>query len=203
MKPLNKSDWITDPLVKRRLDEVWEVEGDYFKACFEEVIVVLKAHYKEYKNEIRNRQFITRRYKDMIGAHGIGKTAINIGLCTLNANEEKDKRKKTKDHIFGYITIANKVVHDFIDKKIDDKNWQNWLRNHYHLWLVIEVTKKEHDGKNILRSDQKSGDSIHYNDKLKLKHYMDVSNLHIRKDFEPKFANLDYKNELAERRVLN
>lgn len=196
MKPLNKSDWINDPLVKKRLGKIWEVEGDYFKACFEEVIVVLKAHYKEYKNEIRNRRFITRRYKDMIGAHGIGKTAINIGLCTLNANEEKDKHKKTKDHIFGYITIANKVVHDFIDNKIDE----NWLRNHCHLWLVIEVTKKEHGGKNILRSDQKSGVNVDYNSKLKLKHYMDVSNLHIRKDFETKFANLDYKNKLVEGR---
>ena len=65
--------------------------------------------------------------------------------------------------------------------------------------IFDRVTKKGHDGKNILRSDQKSGDSIHYNDKLKLKHYMDVSNLHIRKDFEIKFANLDYKYELVER----
>tara|TARA_Y100001968_G_scaffold245302_1_gene229380 strand:+ start:94 stop:231 length:138 start_codon:yes stop_codon:yes gene_type:complete len=32
MKPLNKSDWINDDLVKKRLDKVWEVEGDYFKA---------------------------------------------------------------------------------------------------------------------------------------------------------------------------
>tara|TARA_Y100000590_G_scaffold219341_1_gene248436 strand:- start:36 stop:644 length:609 start_codon:yes stop_codon:yes gene_type:complete len=202
MKPLNKSDWITDPLVKRRLDEVWEVEGDYFKACFEEVIVVLKAHYKEYKNEIRNRRFITRRYKDMIGAHGIGKTFINIGLYTEDALNEKNKGEEiVKDHVFGYITIAKKVVRDFIDKKICKD--ENWLRKHFHLWLVINVSKEEHKKENILRSNQKNGDSIDYNDKLKLKHYMDVSNLHIRKDFEPKFANLDYKNELAERRVLN
>ena len=31
MKPLNKSDWINDPLVQRRLGKIWEVEGDYFK----------------------------------------------------------------------------------------------------------------------------------------------------------------------------
>ncbi len=194
---LNKSGWINNDLVRKRLDEVWKVEGDYFKVCFEEVVTVLEAHHMKYGDQIENRQFITRRYKDMIGAHGIGKTAINIGLCTLDAKKEKDKHKKTKDHMFGYITIANKVVHDFIDNKID----KNWLRKHCHLWLVIEVTKKEHDRKNILRSDQKSGVNVDYNSKLKLKHYKDVSDLHIKKDFKIRFKNLDYKKDLEERRA--
>ena len=88
---LNKSDWIHNDKVKERLDEVWEVEGEYFQVCFEEVIDVLKAHHKKYNDQIQNRQFITRRYQSMIGAHGIGKTAINIGLCTLAAKKDRDR----------------------------------------------------------------------------------------------------------------
>ena len=201
MKPINKSDWINDPLVKKSLGKIWKVEGDYFKACFEEVIVVLKAHHKKYRNQIKDRQFITRRYKDMIGAHGIGKTFINIGLCTEDAlNERKKGNIAKKDHVFGYITIATKVVDEFL-KNINNKNeewYEEWLKEYFHLWLVIEVSKEEHKRENINRSNQQSGESIDYDFKLKLNHYKEVSDLYLRDDFKINFKNLDYKNKLVE-----
>jgi len=181
---LNKSDCITGPLVERGLGKIWKEEGDYFKVCFEEVITVLEAHYKKYGDQIENRQFITRRYKDMIGAHGIGKTFINIGLYTEDALNEKNKGEEiVKDHVFGYITIAKKVVRDFIDKKICKD--ENWLRKHFHLWLVINVSKEEHKKENILRSNQKNGKNINYDKKKKLEHYKNVSQLfYLEKDYK-------------------
>ena len=201
MKPLNKSDWINNPLVKRRLDEVWEVEGDYFKVCFEEVVTVLEAHHKKYGDQIENRQFITRRYKDMIGAHGIGKTFINIGLYTEDAlNEENKGEEIVKDHVFGYITIANKVVADFLAGKINNK----WLKDNFHLWLVINVSKEEHKKENILRSNQKNGKNIDYDKKKKLEHYKNVSQLfYLEKDYKVYNKNKVYKDKLVKERGKN
>lgn len=197
IKIQEKNNWLNNPEVCQRLDEIWKTEGNYFQTCFEEVIVVLEAHHKKYKNQITERQFITRRYKDMIGAHGIGKTFINIGLCSEESILEKNQGKKTvKDHVFGYVTIAKKVVCDFIDEKIDE----NWLEKNFHLWVTIEVSKKEHRKENIQRSDQNSGLNIDYEHKLKLKHYKVVSDLYIKEKFKPRFSNLNYKNELVERR---
>jgi len=202
-KPLNKSDWINDDLVKKRLDKVWEVEGDYFKACFEEVIVVLKAHHKKYKNQIKNRQFITRRYQSMIGAHGIGKTAINIGLCSDAALKDRKNGKATvKDHVFGYVSTSRIIVDAFL-KNTNNENeqwYEEWLKDNFHLWLVIEVSKKEHKSDNINRANQQSEESIDYDFKLKLNHYKEVSDLYLRDDFKINFKNLDYKNKLVESR---
>ena len=195
-----KSDWFNNQKVQERLKEAWKEEGEYFQVCFEEVIDVLKAHHKKYNDQIQNRQFITRRYQSMIGAHGIGKTAINIGLCTLAAKKDREQGEKTvKDHVFGYTTTAKKVVNDFVilKGKIDDGEW---LRNYFHLWLVIEVSKREHRRENILRSDQESGDNIEYDHKLKLKHYKNVSELYIRNDFKIISFNSKFKKELVNRR---
>ena len=77
---------------------------------------------------------------------------------------------------------------------------EEWLKENFHLWLVIEVSKKEHKSDNINRANQQSEESIDYDFKLKLNHYKEVSDLYLRDDFKISFKNLNYKNELVERR---
>ena len=113
---------------------------------------------------------------------------------------KKKGNKAKKDHVFGYITIATKVVDEFL-KNINNKNeewYEEWLKEYFHLWLVIEVSEEEHKRENINRSNQKSGESIDYDFKLKLNHYKKVSDLYLRDDFKINFKNLDYKNKLVE-----
>ncbi len=199
MKKLDKETWFKNEIVKSKLEEVWNEEGDYYQACFNEVIMVLKEHKKYYgQNIFEDSKFIGRRYKDMIGAHGIGKTAINIGLITEEAYYyKKNKKKITKDHLFGYITIAKTVINAFLQGKIEDD--ENWLKKYFHLWLVIYVTDEEHHKDSIGRSNQKSNANLNYDYKKQMKHYNKVSRLLIDTNFKFRKINKKYKEAVVQR----
>ena len=201
MKKLDKETWFKDKIVKSKLEQVWNEEGDYYQACFNEVIMVLKEHKKYYgQNIFEDSRFIGRRYKDMIGAHGIGKTAINIGLITEKAHHYKKKKKNekiTKDHLFGYITIAKTIINAFQKGKIE--NDENWLKKYFHLWLVIYVTDEEHHKDSIGRSNQKSNVNLNYHEKKRMKHYKNVSSLMIDENFKFRKVNEKYKKTVVQR----
>lgn len=173
-------------LIKNRLEKEWEINKIYFQACFEEVLIAVEAHYKKYGNIIFESKFIGRRYKDMIGAHGIGKTKINIGLISENA---VNSNNITLDHVIGYKTCSKKVINDFKKYNFDiDYMKDEWLKNHLHLWLVVKVTKDEHKTENIIRGDE-IGDYEKnflndYKMKLKLNHYKNVSQLYLNCNFK-------------------
>jgi len=199
VKKLDKETWFKNEIAKSKLEEVWNEEGDYYQACFNEVIMVLKEHKKYYgQNIFEDSKFIGRRYKDMIGAHGIGKTAINIGLITEEAHYyKKNKKKITKDHLFGYITIAKTVINAFLQGKIEDD--ENWLKKYFHLWLVIYVTDEEHHKDSIGRSNQKSNANLNYDYKKQMKHYNKVSRLLIDTNFKFRKINKKYKEAVVQR----
>ena len=173
-------------LIKDRLEKEWEINKKYFKECFEEVLVAVETHYKKYDKKIFKSKFIGRRYKDMIGAHGIGKTKINIGLISEDTIRNKNI---TLDHVIGYKTCSKKVINDFKKYNFDISYMKDdWLKNHLHLWLVIKVTKEEHKTENIIRGDEISDYEQNflkdYQMKLKLNHYKNVSQLYLNCNFK-------------------
>ena len=195
----NREKWLENKIVKERLKEVWMNEGEYFQACFDEIIIVLQQHKKKYGLEIfEDSRFITRRYKDMIGAHGIGKTAINIGMISEKALVNKSKKiRPVKDHVFGYITIARTIINAFL--KSDLFNDKNWLEKYLHLWVIIHVTKEEHHRENIKRSNQLSNANLDYKTKKKMNHYTKVSRLLLDKNYKYRQTNMEYKKKVIAR----
>jgi len=186
---------IKNPEVKRRLKRIWEDEGDEFIDRFKEVLIAVKAHHKVYKDKILEDGFVSRRYQSMIGAHGIGRTKLDIGLISQNAwkikYSKKENGNKTPlvfDHLIGYKSISKKVVQDFIDLKLDKESMcDKWLENHICLWMGVKVTKEEHKAENIQRGD-KAGEGItDVKSKLMFKHYREDISILLDKNFKSRF----------------
>ena len=186
---------ITNHEVKRRLKRIWDDEGEEFIERFKEVLVAVKAHYKVYDRDILSDGFVSRRYQSMIGAHGIGRTKLDIGLISQNAwkikysnKENGNKTPLVFDHLIGYKSISKEVVQDFIDSKFNEDYMCNkWLENHICLWMGVKVTKEEHKAENIQRGD-KAGEGItDVKSKLMFKHYREDISILLDKNFKSRF----------------
>ena len=189
---------ITNHEVKRRLNRIWEDEGGEFIERFKEVLVAVKAHYKVYNSDIFSDGFTSRRYQSMIGAHGIGRTKLDIGLISQNALKIKCNNKNNEnktplvfDHLIGYKSISKKVVRDFVDDyKLDiDKMANNWVQKYICLWLVVKVTKDEHKSENIQRGDKAGAGITDVKSKLMFKHYREDISILLDKNFKSRFFN--------------
>ena len=183
--------------VKRRLKRIWEDEGDEFIERFKEVLIAVKAHHKVYIDKILEDGFVSRRYQSMIGAHGIGRTKLDIGLISQNAwkikysnKENGNKTPLVFDHLIGYKSISKEVVQDFIDLKLNEEYMcDKWLENHICLWMCVKVTKEEHKAENIKRGD-KAGEGItDVKSKLMFKHYREDISVLLDKNFKSRFFN--------------
>tara|TARA_B100000427_G_C15238837_1_gene476813 strand:+ start:74 stop:679 length:606 start_codon:yes stop_codon:yes gene_type:complete len=186
---------ITNHEVKRRLKRIWDDEGEKFVKIFKEVLVAVKAHYEVYNLDILSDGFVSRRYQSMIGAHGIGKTRLDIGLISQNAwkikySDNKNNTPLVFDHLIGYKSISKEVVQNIIHFKFNDEYLcNNWLENHICLWMGVKVTKEEHKADNIKRGD-KAGEGItDVKSKLMFKHYRDDISILLDKNFKSRFFN--------------
>jgi len=184
---------ITNHEVKRRLKRIWDDEGEKFVKIFKEVLVAVKAHYEVYNLDILSDGFMSRRYQSMIGAHGIGKTRLDIGLISQNAwkikySDNKNKTPRVFDHLIGYKSISKEVVKNIIHFKFNDEYLcNNWLENHICLWMGVKVTKEEHKAENIQRGD-KAGEGItDVKSKLMFKHYREDISILLDKNFKSRF----------------
>jgi len=184
---------ITNHEVKRRLKRIWDDEGEKFVKIFKEVLVAVKAHYEVYNLDILSDGFMSRRYQSMIGAHGIGKTRLDIGLISQNAwkikySDNKNKTPRVFDHLIGYKSISKEVVKNIIHFKFNDEYLcNNWLENHIYLWMGVKVTKEEHKAENIQRGD-KAGEGItDVKSKLMFKHYREDISILLDKNFKSRF----------------
>ena len=184
---------ITNHEVKRRLKRIWDDEGEKFVKIFKEVLVAVKAHYEVYNLDILSDGFMSRRYQSMIGAHGIGKTRLDIGLISQNAwkikySDNKNKTPRVFDHLIGYKSISKEVVKNIIHFKFNDEYLcNNWLENHIYLWMGVKVTKEEHKAENIQRGD-KAGEGItDVKSKLMFKHYREDISILLDKNFKRRF----------------
>jgi len=184
---------ITNHEVKRRLKRIWDDEGEKFVKIFKEVLVAVKAHYEVYNLDILSDGFMSRRYQSMIGAHGIGKTRLDIGLISQNAwkikySDNKNNTPLVFDHLIGYKSISKEVVQNIIHFKFNDEYLcNNWLENHICLWMGVKVTKEEHKAENIQRGD-KAGEGItDVKSKLMFKHYREDISILLDKNFKSRF----------------
>ena len=184
---------ITNHEVKRRLKRIWDDEGEKFVKIFKEVLVAVKAHYEVYNLDILSDGFMSRRYQSMIGAHGIGKTRLDIGLISQNAwkikySDNKNKTPRVFDHLIGYKSISKEVVKNIIHFKFNDEYLcNNWLENHICLWMGVKVTKEEHKAENIQRGDKAGAGITDVKSKLMFKHYREDISILLDKNFKRRF----------------
>jgi len=184
---------ITNHEVKRRLKRIWDDEGEKFVKIFKEVLVAVKAHYEVYNLDILSDGFMSRRYQSMIGAHGIGKTRLDIGLISQNAwkikySDNKNKTPRVFDHLIGYKSISKEVVKNIIHFKFNDEYLcNNWLENHICLWMGVKVTKEEHKAENIQRGDKAGAGITDVKSKLMFKHYREDISILLDKNFKSRF----------------
>ena len=184
---------ITNHEVKRRLKRIWDDEGEKFVKIFKEVLVAVKAHYEVYNLDILSDGFMSRRYQSMIGAHGIGKTRLDIGLISQNAwkikySDNKNKTPRVFDHLIGYKSISKEVVKNIIHFKFNDEYLcNNWLENHIYLWMGVKVTKEEHKAENIQRGDKAGAGITDVKSKLMFKHYREDISILLDKNFKSRF----------------
>lgn len=158
---------IRDTLWNSKGSEGFKTKGDsykkYFKIQLTMVWSVKDETFTEHDNQFNNRL--------ALGYYGIGKQKGIDSRLVSEAAMIKGV-KTTSDHLIGATEIGK-----FIQSECEKHNWDidymvnTWLYEHLWLWMTIKVTKEEHSRDNIKRNEH----SIE--DKMSLKHYINVSNL--------------------------
>ena len=143
---------------------------------------------KETNNNVPNNHYRWIGYDGI----GTGTTGIKSGISTTQAIIEK---KHTDDHLLGSVEIGKRLhkdlqttfkqngnnIEDILKRpdflyceettKVIEIMINQWLYDNLWLWLSIRVSKKEHNKQNIARNEHT------IEEKLKLKHYINVSEL--------------------------
>lgn len=141
-----------------------------------------------------HRPTIDNALRQDFGYHLLGISGKDIKLYSLEAfnlkklkaegitTEEITDEKIIADHFFGCLCFTNIMLIDFINCNYDINYMVNeWLRKHLYLWVVIRVTKKEHEiitKKAAEFHDQNNPNyELEYNLKLKMEHYKEISDI--------------------------
>jgi len=180
---LNENKFDTDAINKTILEEYSDVI-EYKKSLFIDGLNGLNGMLTAEKKP--EDESINNHLRCMLGYHVFGISGARIKLISLEAFKNTIDKNTTFDHVFGCLPLGKRIYKVYIESNYDINYMVNeWLPKNLYLWVVVEVTKKEHSAitkktkktKKLLAESENPNDELEYNFKRKLEHYEGISDI--------------------------
>lgn len=177
---LDEKKFDTNEIVKKILEKYSDVI-DYKKRLFIDGLNGLNGMLTAEKKP--EDESINNHLRCMLGYHVFGISGAKIELISLEAFKNTIDKNTTFDHVFGSLPLGKRIYKAYIESNYDINYMVNeWFPKNLYLWVVVEVTKKEHSAitkktKKLLAESENPNDELEYNFKRKLEHYEEISQI--------------------------